>query len=68
MEYRLLGRTGLKVSEIGFGCGNIGGLIIRGSFEEQLEAVRIALDLGINYFDTAPSYGDGLSETNLGHV
>jgi L-galactose dehydrogenase/L-glyceraldehyde 3-phosphate reductase len=68
MKYRLLGRTRLKVSEIGFGCGNIGGLIIRGSFKEQLEAVRLALDLGINYFDTAPSYGDGLSETNLGHV
>lgn len=52
-----MGRTGLKVSEIGFGCGNIGGLIIRGSKVEQLEAVRLALELGINYFDTAPSYG-----------
>ena len=63
-----MGRTGLKVSEIGFGCGNIGGLIIRGSREERLEAVRLALKLGINYFDTAPSYGDGRSETNLGRV
>jgi L-galactose dehydrogenase/L-glyceraldehyde 3-phosphate reductase len=68
LKYRKMGRTGLKVSEIGFGCGNIGGLIIRGSREERLEAVRLALKLGINYFDTAPSYGDGRSETNLGRV
>lgn len=68
MNYRKLGRTGLRVSEIGFGCGNVGGLIIRGSFTEQVEAVRLALELGINYFDTAPSYGQGRSETNLGKV
>jgi len=68
MKYRKLGRTGLDVSEIGFGCGNVGGLIIRGSHKEQLEAVELALDLGINYFDTAPSYGNGRSETNLGKV
>jgi aryl-alcohol dehydrogenase-like predicted oxidoreductase len=68
LKYRKMGRTGLKVSEIGFGCGNVGGLIIRGSREERLEAVRLALELGINYFDTAPSYGNGRSETNLGRV
>jgi L-galactose dehydrogenase/L-glyceraldehyde 3-phosphate reductase len=68
MKYRKLGRTGINVSEIGFGCGNVGGLIIRGSHKEQLEAVQHALDLGINYFDTAPSYGQGKSETNLGKV
>ncbi len=68
MKYRTLGRTGLRVPEIGFGCGNVGGLIIRGSFKEQVEAVSLALDLGINYFDTAPSYGNGRSETNLGKV
>jgi len=68
MKYRILGRTGLKVSEIGFGCGNIGGLMVRGSHEEQIEAVTHALDLGINYFDTAPSYGNGRSEANLGKV
>ena len=68
MKYRELGGTGLRVSEIGFGCGNVGGLIIRGSHKERLEAVQLALDLGINYFDTAPSYGDGKSETNLGEV
>jgi len=68
MRYRTMGRTGLVVSEVGFGCGNIGGLMIRGSDDEQIEAVELALDLGINYFDTAPSYGDGRSETNLGKV
>ncbi len=68
VEYRILGKTGVKVSEIGFGCGNVGGLMIRGSYQEQLEAVNLALKLGINYFDTAPSYGDGQSEINLGRV
>jgi L-galactose dehydrogenase/L-glyceraldehyde 3-phosphate reductase len=68
MEYRVLGKTGIKVSEIGFGCGNVGGLMIRGSHDEQVEAVSRALELGIDYFDTAPSYGDGRSEINLGRV
>jgi len=68
MKYRTLGRTGLLVSEIGFGCGNIGGLMVRGSPEEQIAAVDHALKLGINYFDTAPQYGNGKSETNLGQV
>lgn len=66
MEYRPLGRTGLQVSEIGFGCGNVGGLMIRGEHSDQVKAVARAIELGINYFDTAPSYGDGQSETNLG--
>ncbi len=68
MEYRRLGRTELRVSEIGFGCGNVGGLMVRGTEQEQLAAVQLALDLGINYFDTAPAYGDGQSEINLGRV
>ena len=68
MNYRRLGKTGLKVSEISFGCGNIGGLMVRGSHDEQLKAVKHALELGINYFDTAPAYGDGQSETNIGKV
>jgi L-galactose dehydrogenase/L-glyceraldehyde 3-phosphate reductase len=68
MKYRKLGRTGLQVSEIGFGCGNVGGLMVRGTHKDQVEAVELALSHGINYFDTAPSYGDGKSETNLGKV
>ena len=68
MDYRVLGRTGLGVSQLGFGCGNVGGLMIRGRPEERLRAVATAISLGINYFDTAPSYGDGVSETNLGRT
>lgn len=68
MRYRELGRTKLRISEIGFGCGNVGGLMIRGSHEAQVQGVRRAVELGINYFDTASSYGDGRSETNLGQV
>ena len=68
MKHRTLGRTGLLVSEIGFGCGNVGGLMVRGSLDEQVAAVSHALQLGINYFDTAPQYGNGRSETNLGLV
>ena len=68
MKYRTLGKTKLSISEIGFGCGNVGGLMVRGSPDEQVEAVNHALRLGINYFDTAPQYGNGKSETNLGQV
>ena len=68
MNYRPLGSTGLNVSEIGFGCGNVGGLMIRGEHRDQVRAVDRAMQLGINYFDTASSYGDGQSETNLGRV
>ena len=68
MDYRPLGNTGISVSEIGFGCGNVGGLMIRGDHSDQVKAVARAMELGINYFDTASSYGDGQSETNLGRV
>ena len=68
MDYRPLGGTGINVSEIGFGCGNVGGLMIRGEHGEQVRAVARAMELGINYFDTASSYGDGVSETNLGRA
>jgi len=68
MEYRSLGSTGLRVSALGFGCGNIGGLLIRGTSSERERAVARALELGINYFDTAAMYGDGQSEENLGRA
>ena len=68
MDYRPLGNTGLSVSQIGFGCGNVGGLMIRGEHSDQVKGVARAMELGINYFDTAPSYGDGQSETNIGRV
>jgi aryl-alcohol dehydrogenase-like predicted oxidoreductase len=68
MEYRTLGRTGLRVSALGFGCGNVGGLMIRGTPAERERAVARALELGINYFDTAADYGDGVSEQHLGQA
>jgi aryl-alcohol dehydrogenase-like predicted oxidoreductase len=68
MELRNLGKTGLRVSTLGFGCGNVGGLIIRGTPAERERAAARAMELGVNYFDTAPSYGDGESERNLGQV
>lgn len=68
MERRTLGRTGLEVYPLGFGCGAVGGLMTRGAARDQERAVARALELGINYFDTAALYGDGESETNLGRV
>jgi len=68
MDYRSLGRTGLEVSVLGFGCGDVGGLMVRGTPADQERGVARALELGINYFDTAPSYGSGESEKNLGRV
>src|ERR1700737_558952 len=68
MELRPLGSTGLAVSALGFGCGGVGGLMVRGEAAEQREAVSRALDARITYFDTAASYGDGLSEEHLGQV
>jgi aryl-alcohol dehydrogenase-like predicted oxidoreductase len=68
MDYRALGRTGLSVSALGFGCGNVGGLMIRGTPAERERAAARAIELGVNYFDTAALYGDGQSEENLGRV
>jgi len=68
VEQRALGRTGLTVSALGFGCGNVGGLMVRGDAADQRRAVAHALDTGITYFDTAPQYGGGRSEKNLGRV
>ncbi len=68
MEQRPLGRTGLTVSALGYGCGAIGGLFTKGDPAEQEQAIARALDAGITYYDTAPSYGDGTSEENLGRV
>ena len=68
MERRKLGRTGLDVSVLGFGCGAVGGLMVRGGAADQERAVARAIELGINYFDTAAMYGNGESERNLGRV
>ena len=65
---RILGRTGLSISEIAFGCGPTAALMISGSVEQRRLVVERALSLGINYFDTAPGYGNSLSESNLGQT
>ena len=68
MQYRTVGKTGIKVSEIGFGCGNNAVLMVKAPYEDQRKAVRHALDRGINFFDTAFAYGLGKSEENLGRI
>ena len=66
MQYNPLGRTGLNVSRIGFGGGGIGQVWGATTRDEAVRAVHRALDLGINYFDVAPAYGDGKAEEALG--
>jgi aryl-alcohol dehydrogenase-like predicted oxidoreductase len=68
VEQRTLGATGLIVSALGFGCGAVGGLMVKGDPAEQTRAVARAMDAGITYFDTASMYGNGRSEENLGRV
>lgn len=66
MKYRSFGKTGLEVSEVIFGAGAVGGLLIDADDETRRTAVRMALDGGINWIDTAASYGNGKSEEALG--
>jgi aryl-alcohol dehydrogenase-like predicted oxidoreductase len=68
MDTRSFGRSGLNVSVLGFGCGAVGGLMVKGTEADQERAFARALDAGITYFDTAAIYGDGVSEQNLGKV
>lgn len=69
MHYRTLGRTGLQVSDVGFGAMTIGGEIF-GTTDDQesLRALHRALDLGMNFIDTADAYGRGHSEELLAQV
>jgi aryl-alcohol dehydrogenase-like predicted oxidoreductase len=73
VHYRHLGRTGLEVSRVGLGCGNFGGIGSAPEFfgqgESEMEAFAImdaAVEAGVNFFDTAASYGGGRSETWIG--
>src|SRR6202451_801325 len=68
MEMRVYGRTGMQISVLGFGCGAVGGLMVRGDPRDQERAIARALEVGVNYFDTAVQYGNGESEKNLGRV
>src|SRR6202140_3866179 len=73
MQYRAFGRTGMKVSVLGLGCGGFGGVgsapELFGKGEDKATPFALmdrAWDAGINYFDTADSYGGGVSETIIG--
>lgn len=68
MEQRVLGRTGLRVSALGYGAGAVGGLMVRGSPAEQERSLARAFEAGITYVDTAAFYGNGESERNLGRA
>jgi len=66
LEYRKFGQTGLEVSNLIFGAGNVGGILIGKDDDTKRAAIRTALDGGINWIDTASRYGDGVSEKSLG--
>lgn len=73
MDYRRLGRSGVKLSRLGLGCGNFGGIgsdpRFFGQGETEQDAFRLmdaAFDMGINFFDTADAYGGGASEAFIG--
>jgi aryl-alcohol dehydrogenase-like predicted oxidoreductase len=68
MQLRNFGRTGMQLSVLGFGCGAVGGFMVRGDPADQERTIARALEAGVNYFDTAVQYGDGESEKNLGRL
>src|SRR4051812_39285615 len=76
MHYRILGRTGLRVSEVGYGGAPLGIPNYNEVWDPtnpattatMTDAIGRAVDLGYNYFDTAPSYGEGRSEEVLGEA
>jgi aryl-alcohol dehydrogenase-like predicted oxidoreductase len=69
MRYRKLGRTGMEVSEVGYGAWGIGGKQWKGGTDdESVRALRRAFELGLNFIDTALAYGDGHSEKLVGSV
>ena len=69
MKYRKLGRTNYEISEIGYGAWGIGGALWQGAKDdESITALRRAIELGLNFIDTALAYGDGHSEKLVGQV
>ena len=69
MRYRKLGRTGLEISEIGYGAWGIGGKQWKGGTDdESIRALQRSFELGLNFIDTALAYGDGHSELLVGEV
>lgn len=68
MKFRLLGSTGISVSEISFGAGPVSGLLTGSDRDRQVAVIGRALSLGVNWFDTAAGYGSGKSESQLGEA
>ena len=68
MIYNVLGKTGLRVSALGFGASPLGNEFGPVDAAEGVRAVHCAIEQGINYFDVAPYYGRGLAETRLGEA
>lgn len=69
MKYRTLGKTGFSISEIGYGAWGIGGSQwLGGNDDESVRALHRAIELGLNFIDTALAYGDGHSEKLVGRV
>src|SRR5213595_3778851 len=66
MKTRALGRTGLQLPILGFGASSLGQEFRKVSLDEALRSVRVALDCGLNFIDTSPFYGRGMSEVLLG--
>jgi aryl-alcohol dehydrogenase-like predicted oxidoreductase len=66
MERRLLGKTGLSLPILSFGASSLGQEFRKVSLDEALKSVRVALDSGLNFIDTSPFYGRGMSEVLLG--
>ncbi len=66
MEYRIIGKTGLKVSNLSFGASSLGGVFHSFNEKEGIDAVHTALDQGINFIDVSPYYGFNRAEVVLG--
>lgn len=66
MHYRPLGTTGISISAVSFGAGPVSSLLTGSEVDRQVATVRRAIESGINWFDTAPTYGEGRSEASLG--
>lgn len=68
MEKRPLGNTGLELTTLSFGASSLGQEFRSVNLEDALQSVRVAIDLGMNFIDTSPFYGRGMSEMMLGRV
>jgi aryl-alcohol dehydrogenase-like predicted oxidoreductase len=67
-QHRVLGKTGIQISIVSFGAGPVSALMTGDDHARQHAVVKTCVDLGINWFDTAASYGSGQSELSLGRV